>query len=354
MRSSGARRRLPAVAVPCPEEAFDSWLWRAAYRIGVAPGFFARALGLDLSGVRQVRPVGFGVCLSLEAAERLEACTGIPAGRFTGMQLANVAVVGAPVGKLTVSRLREWQADQWVSVYGGRVCPLCVADVPVSRLWWRLSAAAVCPVHRCLLVDECAGCGRRVQSGRAQLGMLPVREGALDPGVCGNVLAGSAMGRCEARLSDLPVTVVGDILVVWQRPLLEAFAGRPVRALGDEVSPRQWFAGVRLVTELVREAATAAELEDLGMPSSGRGPGAWLCSVAGEVRGRVGSPPASALEAAFVLRTAGSLLTGHDPQDAAGRLRSWADRLVRSGAAKTVLAPNRRDVPRLVAAAVGW
>jgi hypothetical protein len=40
-----------------------------------------------------------------------------------------------------------------------RYCPLCLADMPYYRLYWRFLAIAGCDIHGCSLASECGHCG---------------------------------------------------------------------------------------------------------------------------------------------------------------------------------------------------
>ncbi len=44
-----------------------------------------------------------------------------------------------------------------------RICPACLIQSAHHRQIWDIKYIAVCPIHRCLLIDECAKCGRPLQ-----------------------------------------------------------------------------------------------------------------------------------------------------------------------------------------------
>jgi hypothetical protein len=43
-----------------------------------------------------------------------------------------------------------------------KVCPLCLRTKQYARKIWDLSPVTACPIHRCLLLDECPACRKRI------------------------------------------------------------------------------------------------------------------------------------------------------------------------------------------------
>jgi len=43
-----------------------------------------------------------------------------------------------------------------------KICPECLLESPYCRRIWELSLVTTCPRHKCLLVDECSSCGKRI------------------------------------------------------------------------------------------------------------------------------------------------------------------------------------------------
>lgn len=50
-----------------------------------------------------------------------------------------------------------------------KVCPSCLHDSPYCRKVWNLSFATVCPIHSCLLIDECPKCGSTINWLRSKV-----------------------------------------------------------------------------------------------------------------------------------------------------------------------------------------
>lgn len=43
-----------------------------------------------------------------------------------------------------------------------KICPLCLLESPYCRRIWDLAPATICLAHKCMLVDECPKCGKRI------------------------------------------------------------------------------------------------------------------------------------------------------------------------------------------------
>ncbi|GAA3055920.1 TniQ family protein [Streptomyces glomeratus] len=98
----------------------------------------------------------------------LRDATGLRAAELQQMQLDRYAgtvldLSGVELGReasLTAVAARERMMPTW-----SRACPPCLRRDGVWPLWWRLGIAAVCPLHRRLLVDVCPRCGVRLLRG---------------------------------------------------------------------------------------------------------------------------------------------------------------------------------------------
>jgi len=50
-----------------------------------------------------------------------------------------------------------------------RICPKCLTETPYHRDIWELSLFIICPIHNCLMVDNCEGCGSKINPYRQSL-----------------------------------------------------------------------------------------------------------------------------------------------------------------------------------------
>lgn len=54
-----------------------------------------------------------------------------------------------------------------VRVTQPKLCPGCLRDANYIRKVWDLAASTACPIHKCMLVDECPACGRNISWDRS-------------------------------------------------------------------------------------------------------------------------------------------------------------------------------------------
>ncbi|MER5864571.1 TniQ family protein [Kitasatospora sp. NPDC002040] len=336
--ASAVVRRLPFFVKPQAGEAFASWITRAAFDLGVGPGQFAHVLGLEMRRASEVtRPAFFGVILTDQSRQGLRLSTGLPESVLEGMQLACYGDSLLDLSGLDVATetsLRTVWTSQWVQLYASRCCPLCLRSGTVWPLWWRLEAAAICPVHSCLLLDECPSCGIRFRRGNYGLhrGLL-ARRGAMDPRLCGNRShrsTESLPGLCEQVIADLPVTALSDTHVLsMQERLLQAADGSRMSVFGERVSAREWVSCLRYFAAMVRSMSGESE--------TGRLPAALRSRFASylarrESMGRLGpklqSGPATSTDAAAVFALTAPMMLSSDLEQAAKEVEPWVLRLV--------------------------
>ncbi len=56
-----------------------------------------------------------------------------------------------------------------VRVRQPKICPACLGEASYARKIWDLSPITACPAHRCLLLDECPNCSKRISWARAKI-----------------------------------------------------------------------------------------------------------------------------------------------------------------------------------------
>lgn len=54
-----------------------------------------------------------------------------------------------------------------------KVCPQCLLETTYIHRVWELALVTVCPLHRCLLLDECPGCDERIVWARNKVAVCP-------------------------------------------------------------------------------------------------------------------------------------------------------------------------------------
>jgi hypothetical protein len=56
-----------------------------------------------------------------------------------------------------------------------KICPECLRETGYIRKLWELSPITTCPLHRCLLLDECPNCRKRLTWSRPEIGRCRCR-----------------------------------------------------------------------------------------------------------------------------------------------------------------------------------
>ncbi|WP_186403765.1 TniQ family protein [[Actinomadura] parvosata] len=332
-------RRLALVVAPASGESFASWVDRMALRNGCPPWTVVEALGLDVSVASDVRSLAYGVLTTPEMCGAVEAATGVSSEVVRGMHLevfdgSVLDLAGVRVGDK--GSVRRAEGREWVQFFGSRVCPTCLAaSGGVWPAWWKLGWAAVCPVHRTLLVDLCPRCRVAVRRGPAGQPARLSRSRMPAPLQCGALLSGTV---CDQSIPQISTSSVSGKLADQQHLVLEAATHhRPALIAGQVVSAGQWFAVLKATAMLVRLGVPEV-LPLLEAPLDGQGAlaaeaGGQRWNRAGPV-GRFGMAPRTALVAAGLLAAAlevaaaeseSELETRLMPLAAAARMR-WKER----------------------------
>ncbi|MCC3773618.1 TniQ family protein [Streptomyces sp. UNOB3_S3] len=328
-------RRLPAVPVPADGESFASWVDRVGVLLGISPGQAARVLGLECrASAPSTRPTYFGVVLTPRSRRGLTEATGIPMRLLRAMQLARydgtvLSLAGLDLNDETT--LTPVAAREWMMVATSRACPHCLAESAVWPLWWRLGVAAVCPVHRCLLIDECPACGVRLRRGSGGLRPrgLPTRPPFPEPGTCGTRLPGRE-GLCPQVLAEIPAVAVPQSLAELQRKVLAVAEGGTAWVAGERAAGSDWFTALRFLTALARIAVEDNDLRDIPCLLSEAFEDDVRRRRAHRQGGgatRLGAMPANAAVAAAFLSLSAPILDAPTTEDARSRLTPWAERL---------------------------
>lgn len=90
---------------------------------------------------------------------RLRALTYPPAGGAASAY--RNLFFGRPVPKYVI-RLRH-----------PKVCPACLSESAYCRRMWELALVTACPIHRCILSDECPCCRKRIRWVRKDVSLCP-------------------------------------------------------------------------------------------------------------------------------------------------------------------------------------
>ncbi|MEV4501885.1 TniQ family protein [Streptomyces klenkii] len=353
-------RRLPAVPLPENGESFVSWVARAASDWQIAPGHAVQALGLDCHpGYNVVRPKFFGIALTSRSLKSVAAATGLEPERLRSMQLTRYHKTALDLTGLDLASEASITAlarREWALFTSSRACPKCLAVRPLWPLWWRLGIAAVCPLHKVLLVDICRRCHERL--GRGNTGHprgLLTRPQNPDLARCNNRRRAEERrkaGLCDQELAVLPTTPVPIELASLQQRVLAVANGLPGPVAGQDVAPAEFFAALRFAVGLARLASTDQDLN--GCPAL---PYEAAEAFAADQRGRrsahqggagslLQTNPPSAEHAATVLVLADRVLSTADERACQEVLALWLERAAElRRSSRTTHDPLRR-IPR--------
>ena len=200
-------RRLLHVAMPLPDEPFDSWVEFMAHSYGATVGEMARALGLigtdEVPAAEPQSARAWSTMLEPEQLRNLELTTDRSGDEFRAMTrttFAASAIRFTPQGRISASCPATGVA--------ARYCPECLADSGGRwRLSWQFPFGFACPRHKRLLVDTCPGCGRPPRLLAHPLTLVP------EPRHCHNrpLTESPAFGaRCGADLTSSAKFVAAD------------------------------------------------------------------------------------------------------------------------------------------------
>jgi hypothetical protein len=231
--STWAPQRLPITLDPMPGEGLDSWVEAYARRLRACSSDLLDHLGL--TGAALTRMV---TTLTARERDTISAATGIDYNVLTVMTLQpfhGVAVTIDPARRVVV------HPPAWRRQTGSRFCPTCLrAGDGRWLLRWRLPWSFACPVHACLLVDLCPGCGKRPAAHRPG-----TRASATIAGRCTVGLPNSRPGGWRGQLCGHPLTDIvavglpagGRVLAAQQRidRLLSTAAGAADTALRQRI-----------------------------------------------------------------------------------------------------------------------
>jgi hypothetical protein len=271
---------LPRSLDPLPDEALPGYLLRLAHRLGLTPARLMQLTGLT-PGRDSHQPARRSLMLHLDQAQATTfACTT----RLTTTETAQLGMSSIS-GQYpwTAPRVTDDQwgprslASPWVFTAATRYCPQCLAgdSSPIQQQhggpWqkaWRLPVVFACPAHRRLLEHLCPSCHQPPMSAApgAPAWLIPrAFDAGLHPAQCRAALKPPAPGRharpCGARL-DTPAQagenppVPNDLLALQNRLLQLLRDNKPatITSVGQQATPAQYFADLRLVCSLINGA----------------------------------------------------------------------------------------------------
>jgi hypothetical protein len=353
----GLPRRLGLVVAPEPGESLVSWIDRLGRDMRRPPGLVADDLGLRVVAGAVQRPLSllFGISVTDEQRAAVRAATGVSVEALEAMHLSAYDGTVLDLSDLAEDKAsvqRVWFRE-WAMFTTSRACPACLAESGgVWMLWWRLAAAAVCSVHRLMLVSHCPGCGLELRRGTERNQGVPPRELLVEPTRCAN-RTGNRM--CGYRLTELPRVPVHDDVCAAQLAYLDAANGQPRPVAGHRVDAAEWGWAFRIVCGLVRLVGQTVELPEVVPAAAAR-------ALVDDARRRAvtssrrlpgyRTKPRSALVATALLAFAGRVLAADSDEELVEAMRPFGAAVVAGPGAAGCQSLWRWRMPPLVNMAV--
>src|ERR1044072_4051763 len=154
---------------PKEDESFLGYIIRLAQQNGYErPGWI-----MSLANVRNssLSPFHSFMPTSSEAFQLLTKLSGSTADKFAlliyqsqGSRSRNIYLFfGSPVHR------------SFIRTSHPKVCPECLCEMSYCRRVWEYALITVCPIHECMLVDECPRCKRYVRWSRKEVSKCPCK-----------------------------------------------------------------------------------------------------------------------------------------------------------------------------------
>jgi hypothetical protein len=149
--------RLLKTGEPKEDESFMGYLLRVSALNWFATPSWMLQLAKLQNYVQSKLPFVFDNSLNLLPLAQL---TGVNEHRLNGLiyhpvgsirrKMGDYLVFGNPVPQYVIRPSKP------------KICPSCLSESSYIRQIWELAPVTVCPVHRCLLLDECPNCARSI------------------------------------------------------------------------------------------------------------------------------------------------------------------------------------------------
>ncbi|WP_277212725.1 TniQ family protein [Isoptericola croceus] len=319
---------LPVRIDPRPGQCIEDWLEHVAEHNSMPTGQLTALIGHGEGPVRflSVKPTD-------RVVARIVEMTGLSSAvvRSTTLQRFDGSGI-VELDGLDPDHWSTWRrvaGRGWIHATGSAACPHCLSSNGMWQLRWRLPSSTVCTRHRCYLIEQCPGCGRRFLDHPH----TPLRPA---PGSrCLNPLPGR--GYCDVDVSSLHTTPAPDDCLARQSRHDHALNGTAPTVLGTASNPPGYLLDVWALTILLLHLATtsaatglAAWTNELLAETASRreenreqnleGPSS--AARGGPVRWSL-HPPTSPATRSRALATADAIITAPDLDAAGAALHPW-------------------------------
>src|SRR5215210_4650818 len=153
---TGKARKLLFSGEPLPDESFVGYL----LRLVELNDFDSLSWALQIAEILdRAHYYGFVFDSSLNLAP-LISLTGVEEVKLRGMLYHTAVVKRRKMGDYLVFGRAVPQYA--IRPERSKLCPGCLRESPYARRIWDLIPITVCPIHKCLLLDECPTCKARI------------------------------------------------------------------------------------------------------------------------------------------------------------------------------------------------
>lgn len=125
-----------------------------------------------------VREAGIGYLHDRGAAASHKSLDLSAFATLTGVNIADLVSLRHPIDKQSHTTYRRLFFGLTVPQYVIRpkhqkLCPGCLLEAAYVRRIWEFALVTVCPIHECLLLDECPNCCKRIAWSRNRVAVCP-------------------------------------------------------------------------------------------------------------------------------------------------------------------------------------
>lgn len=250
--------RLP----PQPDELLTSWL----HRMAIANGYVDHSFCREMFGRHQIWTRDADRHFPRDQLPVLESWTGVSVSRLESMMLSSA--IARMSGSDVIGGIAPWVLPLGVyhrvrRAFGVQFCPACLGEEPAYvRMAWRLAWVTTCPQHKCLLHDQCPGCGTPFMFHRTRpwlFGAIPCVNCGVDLSIVN--LASSKETPLQASLEEGRIT---GWVVLGQQQVYSVAAFTGLRELARALVSKR-TQPVRLQLGLNYQIPKRTQVERLGV-----------------------------------------------------------------------------------------
>lgn len=167
---AGLDTRLLITSHPKPDEGLTGYLVRLAELNGYeSPSWILSLTGHKWTGDGWKWPT-----ILFSSGASLEKLAQLTTLRLADLEAMSYPLVGSKEGTISDHICFGFLISRHaIRPERPKICPICLNESAYYRRVWDLKPITCCPFHRCLLVDECPSCAKRIKWHRAAVCTCP-------------------------------------------------------------------------------------------------------------------------------------------------------------------------------------